>query len=520
MTVSRHLANASSALRSRSIAQRLLLHIIIFSSFVTLIATSVQLFTDYQRDVGVINSRLNDIESGYLASISASLWNIDIKQLELLMDGIKHLPDIQLVEIHERTDQFSNPLYLTRGEATSGRRLSREFPIIHSVGEEARRIGTLSVHASLNDVYKRLWEKAVLIFLSQGIKTFLVSLFTLYIFYHLVTRHLSEIAHFVKNIEVEKIQDKLRLQRKQREKNDELDDVVTAFNAMTLKLFQTYEKLRIANQNLEDDIVARKKAEQEVIHLNRVLEHRVKQRTAELEAANKELGSFCYSVSHDLRAPLRRIEGFRRMLNEGYGEQVDDKGRHYLTRIEAGTREMSDMINSFLRLSRATQGEMNIEHYNISILAEKILARLLDQEPERTVNITIQTDVYAEVDKKFFEVLLTNLFENAWKYSLKNRVTDIQFGMLPETDQRVYYIRDNGVGFDMAYADRLFSPFSRLHNIEEFEGAGIGLATVQRIIARHGGRIWAESAPGQGATFYFTLWSRNSDSGHGNHFVG
>lgn len=519
MSVSRHLVNASSALRSRTIAQRLLLNIIIFSSCVTLIATSVQLFTDYKRDVSIINNRLNDIESGYLASISASLWNIDIKQLELLMDGIKHLPDIEQVEIHEQTDQFSDPLYLKRGEATFDRRLSREFPITHVDGENTRQIGTLSIHASLNDVYKRLWEKAILIFLSQGIKTFLVSMFTLYIFYHLVTRHLSDIAYFVKNVEVEKIQDTLQLQRKQRGKADELDDVATAFNAMTLKLFQTYEKLRVTNQHLEEDIVARKKAEQEVIHLNRVLEHRVKQRTAELEAANKELGSFCYSVSHDLRAPLRRIEGFRRMLNEDYHEKIDDKGKHYLARIEASTREMSDMINSFLRLSRATQGEMNIEHYPISTLAEVIIARLLEQDPQRAVDISIQTDVYAEVDKKFFEVLLTNLFENAWKYSANNSLTEIKFGTLPETEQRVYYISDNGVGFDMAYADRLFSPFGRLHKAEEFDGVGIGLATVQRIIARHGGRIWAESAPGQGATFYFTLWSRNIDSGHGNHFI-
>lgn len=520
MGVTSPFANLATALHNRRIAQRLLLYIIIFSSFVTLIATSFQLFTDYKRDVDIIHSRLNDIESGYLASISASLWNLDIKQLELLLDGIIHLPDIQAVEIHEKTEHFSNPLYLSRGAKSQGKALIRKFPITYVVGLESREIGSLTVQASLDEVYQRLWDKTIVIFLSQGIKTFLVSLFTLFIFYHLVTRHLTEFARFVKNLHPERMQEKLVLSRGTRHENDELDDVVNAFNDMTLQLSQTYEQLRETNHRLEEDIIARRKAEDEVHHLNRVLEQRVKQRTAELEAANKELGSFCYSVSHDLRAPLRRVEGFRRMLSEDYLQIIDDKGKHYLNRIEASTREMAEMINSFLRLSRSTQGEMHIESHNLSALVTTVVDRLREHEPERQVEIHIQPDVYADVDSRFFEVLLNNLIENAWKYSQKNEQAKIEFGTLPGEDQCVYYIADNGVGFDMAYADRLFSPFSRLHKAHEFEGAGIGLATVQRIIARHGGHIWAKSALGEGAVFYFTLWSRNKESGHGNHPAG
>lgn len=495
-----------------SIAQRLLLYIIIFSSFVTLISTSFQLYTDYTRDIDLINGRLNDIENSYLASISASLWNLDIKQLELQMDGIKHLPDIKTVEVIEKTDNFSNPLYLIRGIKDNEKGLFRSFPIIHQSSNENKHIGTLSIHASLNEVYQRLLDKAIVILLSQGIKTFLVSMFTLYIFYIFVTRHLTEMANFVKNIDSETLHEKLILRRHVHHKNDELDHVVEAFNNMSENLAKTYGKLKEANSRLERDIIARQKAENEVIHLNRVLEQRVKQRTSELEAANKELDSFCYSVSHDLRAPLRRVEGFRKIFSDGYHSIIDSKGQHYLSRIEAGTREMAGMIDSFLHLARNTQGEMNIKSYNISEIAKTAISNIRERDPERNINIYIQENMHANVDKHFFEVLLNNLLENAWKYSRNENLTKISFSEDTASGESIYCITDNGAGFDMAYADRLFSPFSRLHKQEDFEGVGIGLATVQRIIARHGGKIWAKSSPQQGAKFYFSLWSKDTDN--------
>lgn len=507
------------ALKNYGIARRLLLYIIIFSSGVTLIATSWQLYTDYQRDLDVINSRLNEIEGGYIGSISASLWNLDIKQLELQLDGIKHLPDIKAVEIHERNEEFSKPLHLLRGEKGTRNIIVRDYPIIHNVSGEIREIGTLTIQVSLTEVYQRLWDKAIVILLSQGIKTFLVSLFTLYIFYYLVTHHLTTIAKFLRNFDVEKEPQKLSLHRKPSPREDELDLVVKAFNNLSQDLHQAYENLRDTNKRLEEDNIARRKAEEEVNRLNAVLEQRVRQRTAELEAANKELGTFCYSVSHDLRAPLRRIEGFRRILREEYEEKLGEKGRHYLSRIEAGTREMAEMIDSFLRLSRATQGEMVVQTINISEQVNDVLNRIQEREPHRQIMLIIEPDVYADVDKRFFDVLLNNLLDNAWKYSRHQEISKIVFGVTLLNDETVYYISDNGVGFDMAYADRLFSPFNRLHKAEEFDGVGIGLATVQRIVARHGGRIWTQSAPGEGATFYFTLWSRNKESGHGNNFV-
>ncbi len=520
MSLLRHSRHAFSAFRPDSIAQRLLLYIILCSSGATLLATSLQLYLDYRRDIDVIDTRLNEIESSYLASIGASLWNLDIKQLELQMDGIMRLPDMQLVEVIELGEPMLAPLHLTRGTPLQQRVLMRDYPIIHQLPDSERQIGSLRVQVSLTAVYQRLWDKAIVIFLSQGVKTFLVSLFILYIVYFLVTRHLSQISQFLQRWDMRNPDERLHLDRGRHERNDELHHVVSAFNNMADKLVQTYAQLRTTNEQLQEDIAARIAAETEVVRLNMHLEQRVHQRTAELEAANKELGTFCYSVSHDLRAPLRRIEGFRRLLKENYLAHIDETGQHYLNRIEAGTREMADMIDSFLRLSRATQGEMDVQRQDLSQLGREIAARLRERDPDRSLDILIQPNMEDDIDRRFFEVLLNNLLENAWKYSRNSPHAKITFGRVLKAGEWVYHVTDNGVGFDMAYANRLFSPFNRLHRAEEFEGMGIGLATVQRIVARHGGRIWAESVPGEGACFYFTLWSRNNVNGDGNHSPG
>lgn len=504
---------------TRSIAQRLLLYIILFSSLATLIATSIQLYLDYRRDLDVIHSRLQDIETSYLSSLGASLWNLDTRQLELQIEGIMHLPDIQRVEVRELGDTDLDPLHLLRGKP--GRRtITRELTIFHVLPEGNREVGVLLVEASLESVYQRLWDKAIVIFLSQGIKTFLVSLFILYIFYYLVTRHIIDLSQFLRKLDTEKLEEKLRLNRKAHPKTDELDDLVIAFNKMTDNLVQSYDRLRLSNRALEIDIRARIAAEAEVVRLNNLLEQRVRQRTAELEAANSELGAFSYSVSHDLRAPLRRIEGFRRMLKEEYGDRIDAKGQHYLSRMEAGTREMAEMIDSFLRLSRATQGELDVKQEDLSLMAADIAQQLREREPDRQIHFSIQSGIYANVDRRIFEVLLRNLLDNACKYSRNTAEAKIEFGRLLNQDEWVYYVADNGAGFDMTYADRLFTPFTRLHRAEQFEGTGIGLTTVQRIVARHGGHIWAEATPNEGAKFYFTLWSRNSVNGDGNHPAG
>lgn len=499
------------AIKNHGIGRRLLVSIIAFSSLVTLMATGVQLYTDYQRDVGLIKNRLSDVESSYLASVGASLWNLDVDQLQLQLEGIRHLPDVEAAAIRENPLNVTRPLEIQQGQFRQSRSMSEEYPITHESAGETRLIGTLVVQASLEGVYSRLWDKAVVILLSQGVKTFLVSLFILYIFYRLVTTHLTTIAQHVSRYELSQLPPPLHLHRKYSHTEDELDQMVNAFNILSENLKQAYEHMCEVNLALANDIIARKEAEAEVKHLNAILEERVQLRTAELEAANSELASFCYSVSHDLRAPLRRIEGFRRMLSEEAGVSSSDQAQHYLRRIETGTHEMAEMIDSFLRLARVTQGELHLEQVNLSAAVTRIFAEIRERDPARQVELVVEDDLYVNADKRFILMLLSNLLDNAWKYTSRVPKARIEIGRKQMGEQWVYFVADNGAGFDMKYADRLFAPFSRLHKNEEFEGVGIGLATVSRILNRHGGKIWADARPDEGATFYFSLWQRNKD---------
>ena len=230
------------------------------------------------------------------------------------------------------------------------------------------------------------------------------------------------------------------------------------------------------------------------------------QRTLQLEAANRELESFSYSVSHDLQAPLRVINGFSQVLWEKYQPNLDDRGRHYLQRIQANSKRMSDLIDALLQLSRVTRSQMKLINVNLSAIALEIIEELQAQEPERQVQIVIAPDLQTKGDPQLLRIVLSNLLHNAWKYTSNRSHSQIEFGLIRENvSQPTFFIRDNGAGFDSEYADKLFTAFQRLHNQEEFPGTGIGLATVQRIIYRHGGKVWAEGECDRGASIYFSL---------------
>ena len=239
--------------------------------------------------------------------------------------------------------------------------------------------------------------------------------------------------------------------------------------------------------------------------LNDDLERRVRERTAQLELANQELAAFSYSVSHDLRAPLRAIDGFSHVLLEGYGDRLDAEGRRYLERVRLGTQRIGHLIDGLLKVSRVSRTELQREPLDLSARVRALLDDLARRDPGRRVATVVPPGLAASGDPRMLALALENLLDNAWKFTANTPGARIEFGAVQLAGEQVFLVRDNGAGFDMAYADKLFSVFQRLHDTQDFQGTGVGLAVAQRIIHRHGGRIWAEAEPGLGATFFFTL---------------
>ncbi|MBI5039898.1 MAG: PAS domain S-box protein [Gammaproteobacteria bacterium] len=237
------------------------------------------------------------------------------------------------------------------------------------------------------------------------------------------------------------------------------------------------------------------------------VEESLRSYATQLEAANRELESFSYSVSHDLRAPLRGIDGFSQALLEDYADRLDADGRKYLERVRAGAQRMGQLIDDLLKLARVTRMDLYLETVDLSALVEDVAVELKNQNMHQQVELVLAAGLCAQADPRLLRIAFENLLSNAWKFTSRREDAQIEFGYIDHEDTPVYYICDNGIGFDMNYADKLFGAFQRLHDAREFPGTGIGLATVQRVIHKHGGRIWAQAVPGNGATFYFTLQS-------------
>ena len=256
---------------------------------------------------------------------------------------------------------------------------------------------------------------------------------------------------------------------------------------------------------ISTDITDLKHAEDEVHRLNAELEQRVRHRTTELEASTRELDAFAYSVSHDLRAPLRALCGFSQVLVEDYGDVLDETGQQYLARIQAATVRMGQLIDDLLNLSRATRVELRREPVDLRLLADELIAELRAADPDRHVEVTVADPLVGTGDPQLLRLVLQNLIGNAWKFTGNRPEARIELGSTERDGVPGIFVRDNGAGFDRRYAEKLFAPFQRLHTTTEFTGSGIGLAIVSRIVRRHGGQVWAEGEPDRGATFSFTL---------------
>lgn len=252
-------------------------------------------------------------------------------------------------------------------------------------------------------------------------------------------------------------------------------------------------------------IILRKRVEDDLRNFNEVLEQRVKERTHELEMANKELESFSYSIAHDLRTPLRALSGFSQALAEDYADKLDHKATDYLSRIQAASLRTGDLIDDLLKLARISRIDLNIEEINVTEIVKILFAFFRQREFSRNVTAVIAENVIVQADSRLLKIALENLIGNAWKFTRHAPNPCIEFGTLKQEGNIVYFIRDNGIGFNMKYVHKLFKPFERLHSSNDFEGTGIGLCIASRIISRHGGRIWAQGEESKGATIYFTL---------------
>jgi len=304
---------------------------------------------------------------------------------------------------------------------------------------------------------------------------------------HIVTSPLLAIAEVAREV-TEKRAFSLRAPKLSK---DEIGMLAESFNTMLAEIERATRDLQASNEVLGREIAEHNRAEQEILRLNTELEQRVKERTAQLEFTNGELEAFCYSVSHDLRAPLRAIDGFSQALLEDFPKDVPEEAQRYLSRIRSSTQRMGQLIEDLLNLSRVSRGGLERRDADVTELARQVVSELQNREPQRKVDISIWDGMRANADSRL----------------LRADKPRIEIGSLSDDGRAVFYVRDNGAGFDMAYANKLFGAFQRLHSGNEYQGTGIGLATVQRIVHRHGGRIWADAKPGKGAAFYFTLES-------------
>jgi signal transduction histidine kinase len=384
-----------------------------------------------------------------------------------------------------RSDDLLNIPRLAEDEIEGHWFRSTHVVLVRKIYSEKKLVGYVYLRADLRELDERLWRYALI-----SIGVLMISLlFALLIsagFRKSVAEPIVGLADVARK--VSRVKDySVRFPRS--EQRDELGILINSFNEMLKEIQLRDGELRKAQNELEQ---------------------RVRERTAELVAANRELEAFSYSVSHDLRGPLDALNGFSYVLMQQYGQKLETNGKELVEHIRAAGKRMRELIDDLLNLSRLTTSAVHPEKVNLSAMAQSIAKDLRRGDPERNVEFKIAEDTEAHGDERLLRIVLENLLQNSWKYTSGNQRARIEFGSEPRDGRTIYFVRDDGAGFDPRVADRLFQPFQRLHSTAQFPGSGIGLATVQRIVRRHGGEIWAEGAVEKGATFFFTLGTKRS----------
>jgi signal transduction histidine kinase len=515
--------------RDLPIRRKLMLVSVLTSGLVLLLASAAfvayELITFRQAMVRKLTTQADII--GY-NSASAIVFN-DRSAAADTLAALRAEPQIVSAAIREKGGNILAAYVRSREEASSpvASSVAPDGPhlfqgdrlfVVRDVILDGEHIGSVHIESDLTEMSARLQRYAsivaVVLLASIGVAILVSSQLQRVISIPIL--HLADTARVVS-------EEKDYAVRARGGSRDEIGLLIETFNEMLGQIQQRdaalegarnelEQRVRERTKDLRQEVGERRKAEEEIRRLNAELERRVIERTEQLAAANKELEAFSYSVSHDLRAPLRAIDGYSQALLEDYTDRLDPQARHYLDRVRKASQRMGDIIDDLLGLARVTRVEIRWEPVDLSALARGICEDLRQAEPQRNVSFLIQEGLVAQGDSALLRLALENLLSNAWKYTSKHATGRIELGMVDDDGSATYFVRDDGAGFDMEHAGKLFGTFQRLHSPNDFQGTGIGLATVQRIIHRHGGRIWAEGAVEQGAVFYFTLPSSTTEA--------